>query len=297
MKKIIASFFFLFTCFQVGFSQGFSYLNNTSEWRYDGSSQDGLNEYDILYTVYFDGSETINGISYFKEYRLKYMTTYYWDGSIVSDTNLFGPLYRREDSSGKFYIYNSFTNSDDIYFDNQLVLNAQIGSPFPLFQGSTCSVQNIETVYLGTQPLKKINGSLISASTGSVEGIGEVYPSCNLPIEGNPTLVCYSKDSLFIQFKPMDCSLFPVPVRVNDNSNSKFENHFQEIKLYPNPTTDAFTIKGITQGEVSIYSIMGQFIAQQSFDAHTKIDLSQLQKGMYLVKLKGHPEAFMIQKD
>ena len=138
---------------------------------------------------------------------------------------------------------------------------------------------------------------MISASTGSVEGIGEVYPSCNLPIEGNPTLVCYSKDSLFIQFKPMDCSLFPVPVRVNDNSNSIFENHFQGIKLYPNPTTDAFTIKGITQGEVSIYSIMGQFISQQSFDANTKIDLSQLQKGMYLVKLKGHPEAYMIQKD
>ena len=84
----------------------------------------------------------------------------------------------------------------------------------------------------------------------------------------------------------------------NINGYVGVENKLQEeITLYPNPTTNAFTIRGIAQGEVSIYSITGQFISQQSFDTNTKIDLSKLQKGMYLVKLKAHAEAFMIQKD
>jgi hypothetical protein len=236
MKIIIASIVF-FVSSQICFSQGFNYLNSSCEWRYDASGFDGINNHNTKYTVYFDGIETFNNVNYFKEYRLKYETITYWNGSVVNDTVLYGPYFKREDNVGKFYQFDPSTNTEFLYLDNQLITNAQIGSPFPLDLSVNCTVQNIETIYLGATPLKKINGSVISANTGTVEGIGEIYPSCNLPIEGTFKLVCFTKDSVNIQFQQIDCSLFPVPERVDTNSNTILENTTLAVFVFPNPTT------------------------------------------------------------
>lgn len=71
----------------------------------------------------------------------------------------------------------------------------------------------------------------------------------------------------------------------------------QEITLYPNPSSDGFYIKGLPQGEVSIYSVSGQFIMRQSFDATTKIDLSEMESGVYLVQVEGKGVAFISKLD
>ncbi|MCF8202883.1 MAG: T9SS type A sorting domain-containing protein [Crocinitomicaceae bacterium] len=54
-----------------------------------------------------------------------------------------------------------------------------------------------------------------------------------------------------------------------------------------NPTNDGFYIKGLPQGEVAIYSISGQYIKYQKFDAQTKIDLSEMESCVYLVQVEG----------
>jgi hypothetical protein len=71
----------------------------------------------------------------------------------------------------------------------------------------------------------------------------------------------------------------------------------EEITLYPNPSSDGFYIKGLPQGEVSIYSVSGQFIMRQSFDATTKIDLSEMESGVYLVQVEGKGVAFISKMD
>jgi hypothetical protein len=68
-------------------------------------------------------------------------------------------------------------------------------------------------------------------------------------------------------------------------------------KLYPNPSSDGFYIKGLPQGEVSIYSVSGQFIMRQSFDATTKIDLSEMESGVYLVQVEGKGVVFVSKMD
>jgi hypothetical protein len=71
----------------------------------------------------------------------------------------------------------------------------------------------------------------------------------------------------------------------------------EEITLYPNPSSDGFYIKGLPQGEVSIYSVSGQFIMRQSFDATTKIDLSEMESGVYLVQVEGKGVVFVSKMD
>ena len=139
------------------------------------------------------------------------------------------------------------------------------------------------------------NGIQLQSSQDSLEA-SQGYVSYSLQEASNLALNSVVANTAYIYFD------FNPPIITNTTFNINgfvgLENKLQEeITLYPNPTNDAFTIKGIAQGEVSIYSITGQFILQQSFDTHTKIDLSKLQKGMYLVQLKEYTEAFMIQKD
>lgn len=70
----------------------------------------------------------------------------------------------------------------------------------------------------------------------------------------------------------------------------------EEITLYPNPTNDGFYIKGLPQGVVTIYSISGQYIKHQKFDAQTKIDLSEMEPGVYLVQIEGKGVAYILKK-
>ena len=139
------------------------------------------------------------------------------------------------------------------------------------------------------------NGIQLQSSQDSLEA-SQGYVSYSLQEAPNLALNSVVENTAYIYFD------FNPPIITNTTFNINgyvgVENKLQEeITLYPNPTTDAFTIRGIAQGEVSIYSITGQFISQQSFDTNTKIDLSKLKKGMYLVKLKEHAASFMIQKD
>ena len=69
------------------------------------------------------------------------------------------------------------------------------------------------------------------------------------------------------------------------------------FSVYPNPTSDFFCIKGSAQGEVSIYSISGQLMLRQAFDATTKIDLSRMESGVYLVQVEGKGVAFVSKLD
>jgi hypothetical protein len=70
----------------------------------------------------------------------------------------------------------------------------------------------------------------------------------------------------------------------------------QGVVVYPNPTNASFSIKGIEQGTVAVYSISGKFILQQAFDAQTQIDLSEMEPGVYLVQVKELGVAYILKK-
>jgi len=58
--------------------------------------------------------------------------------------------------------------------------------------------------------------------------------------------------------------------------------------LYPNPATDGFTIDIYEKTSlVSIYDVSGSLLLEQQVAGKTYIDITSLQKGVYVVKVNG----------
>lgn len=59
------------------------------------------------------------------------------------------------------------------------------------------------------------------------------------------------------------------------------------ITIFPNPAQDIIQLKGITQAiEYRIYNLLGKEVLANTYQPHSTIDLSQLNKGVYFIKLK-----------
>jgi hypothetical protein len=84
-----------------------------------------------------------------------------------------------------------------------------------------------------------------------------------------------------------------VATSINDNMIKN------TVKIYPNPTNDLITIENTAFAEdeiISIYNIHGQLLLQQETkQAKTEIDISNLAKGVYVVKL-GNTDGVSVQK-
>lgn len=283
MKKIIPlSFFFFWINNSFSQTSYSNYLDMTSEWRYYTNGF-GFISYS---TIYFDGYETINGIVYYKKYRKTLSYTSFF-GNTTTELSLHGPYYTREDESGKFYTYSTNNNEDVEEFDNQQIVNAQVGNIFPEF-GATCNIESLETNYLGSLPLIRIKGGVNCDNCGIIEGIGKVGPTCALGIEGNTWLKCYSKQNIEIQFgTSMDCDSFPVPVRESLNFNNEIKK--EDFMLYPNPTHAFFTIKLnslLEEYKYEIHTMMGTKVKSGVISSDEQLlDISSLSNGIYLIKI------------
>jgi hypothetical protein len=292
MKKITFGLLFLLSSY-FSFSQTYysNYLDMTSEWRTYISGWNGFSGgFTNHITTYFDGFETINGYMYYKQYVKNQYNSVDFVGNPVSQLTLTSYYYVREDPNGKFYILDpNNSNGESVLFDNQQILNAQIGDPFP-GSSSTCNIQAIETIFLGSTPLKKINGTNLSTQRGSLEGVGEIGLACGTGVEGNTTLMCYTKQGITVQFGTIDCNSFPIPVRVNlaINTNALSENN---LKVYPNPTSNSFKINvssDFLNQKYQLYNIRGILILEGSLkEEEQEIDIEKYSNGIYILKVVG----------
>jgi hypothetical protein len=289
MKKITL-LIFLISLMNKSYSQGtyFNYFDYTSEWRYYASGWTGLNGFDSYETVYFDGDITINGNVYYKQYRKTVETNYNHPFlGTYTENFLYGPGYVREDSNGKVW-YLASDNTEQLYFDNQLISASQIGDPFPS-QGASggCLVQSIQMEMLGGTQLKHVFGSNTTLKSGTVEGIGDLGYACGMGIEYNRYLNCYSKQTSNLQFGTLNCNLFPIPLRVNLSSNSS--NFEEKINVYPNPTNGILNVKiesGMTKTEFKIYNCLGKLMQEGYLEEeNSRIDFSTLNTGVYFLKI------------
>jgi len=66
----------------------------------------------------------------------------------------------------------------------------------------------------------------------------------------------------------------------------KMDESKEEVKIYPNPTYNFVNISGTTSFEfASIYNIEGQLIKQITVDGSARLDLSELESGVYLIRV------------
>ena len=67
------------------------------------------------------------------------------------------------------------------------------------------------------------------------------------------------------------------------------DNMLLDVKLYPNPTSGLLSIEAEEMTSVSVYDILGQCVMQTVVeDGQAVLDMSSLQKGIYLIKLSTH---------
>lgn len=264
------------------FSQGTSnYLDETSEWRF---YRGGWGE-SVYSTFYIDGNQVINGNLYYKTYsnEHKIETNIYFGGTTITDT-MYGPGYLRE-SNGQFLLYDASNDSETIWFNNQTLMNSQIGDTY-YFQGSDCTIESIVTNFLGSVPLKRIGGTNLQGYTGAIEGIGSIGSVCSAGFEYTGYLGCYSKQGSTIQFGDIDCSTFPTPIRVNLSVNS---NEYNEnvLNVFPNPTNGIVKVNSqLSDKKYRVYDIRGLVIKEGVFyDEEQTIDMSNYVSGIYILKV------------
>lgn len=59
-----------------------------------------------------------------------------------------------------------------------------------------------------------------------------------------------------------------------------------EIVLYPNPSNGIINIKGLTNGVVTIYNLIGKVVYNNTISNNESIDLNSLSKGIYIAKIQ-----------
>ena len=269
-----------------------NYYDMSCEWRNYSGGWNGFSGYSNKTTTYFDGFQEINGYVYYKQYSKNLYTTTDFGGNPITQLTLSGVKYIREGSNGKIYkIEASDLNVETVIFDNQEIVNSQIGNPFP-YPGATCNIQAIQYVSLGTSTLKKINGTVNNYQNGSVEGIGNIGLACATGIEFSSNLVCFTKLGNSVQFGTINCNTFPIPNRVN-LSNLEYLNN--KITIYPNPTKNTLNITTTTPLQKTIiYNLLGAKVYEQAFNEI--VDVSSLSSGVYVVKFYGEDNVVFVEK-
>lgn len=285
MKKITLLLFCLLYA-TLGFSQSVysNYFDMTSEWR---NSHNGFGS--LWYaTTYFDGYEVFNNKTYYRRFTKRLNYIFSNNGTYTTELLLSEPSYVREDATGKFYIYDQTDGNEYVYYDNQIIINSQVGDPFPNNPNS-CNVEAVETTYFGSIPLKRLQDNPNCSSCGTLEGIGKVGPICGLGIEGNTWLNCYTKQGVTIEFGTIDCNTFPIPVRVylSTTENTLSDN---TLTIYPNPAKSFIQIKSKTQElkEYEIYNVQGSIINRGLFENQDQIlNIEKFTNGIYIIKIIG----------
>ena len=80
--------------------------------------------------------------------------------------------------------------------------------------------------------------------------------------------------------------------------NNDLFNSETSLSVYPNPTKDILYIKPLDNQkfDVSIYSITGQLVSQYSNLDNNQIDIKNLEKGIYILKITSQNNIIHIQK-
>jgi len=207
-------------------------------------------------------------------------------------TMTYAPLYTYENNR-VYYLYNSTTSS----FDTICNFNANIGDKWGICFVMGCSSKPTLTVVdtghvlINSQFLKKI---VVSPSTmiydTIIEKIGGfnhylgAYYKCIADLPQMPDFICYQDNNfpLYMKSKVYTC-LYDVGLNELENELS--------FSLYPNPSTDQFTIKSSTDNivfnKLTITNALGQKLQEYTdFPTNKEIPIKTFSKGIYFIRLE-----------
>ena len=265
------------------------YLDSTSTWYELFGGTTGIINYKDLNTYFIEGDTIISSTRYYKLYWNQIDST--WDSftDSLQSVNIYNHVYQgglREDSLKRFYFCYQSQTSESLLFD----FNLSVGDSLPnMVADYGCNmppytVTSIDTVYLGTQTLRKYHFPPGLFNKSLYEGIGSSggliwFGSLCQAFEVGGCLIAYKKglDSLYI-----NCGLGTTGIA---EATKK-----EVVNIFPNPASGYFTITfpgPIKKGSVEIYNIFGEKVyADKIYSSSQKqINLKNISSGIYFVSV------------
>ena len=137
-----------------------------------------------------------------------------------------------------------------------------------------------ETVLLDEVTFDELGSTEWTTYTRSLQGLLEISDQMQFIIRVKTDIGDEITEGLFDNFLAWDSMV------VSDENLSSTE----QVNLFPNPANDLIQVKGLSPEEdhsYSVYSIDGKELVNQiPLSSQTKIDVSNLSKGVYLLKIK-----------
>ncbi|SHL12934.1 T9SS type A sorting domain-containing protein [Chryseobacterium polytrichastri] len=107
------------------------------------------------------------------------------------------------------------------------------------------------------------------------------------PINGQGVVV-------FLEQKSADANsvIYAHHLALSTLATNEVSTNHSGIEIYPNPVKDILTVKGLKKSEnISIYSISGQLITSEKVNLE-KINVQNLESGVYTLKVEGQSKGF-----
>lgn len=274
----------------------FNYLDYSCEW-YNYHSSSLQYDHFTYEIIYIDGDTLINDELYFKRYYAKKdsivpLNILSNEETVVRTTTGYFDAIRESDSK-QFYVVYKGRETENLLIDFGL----ELGDNLPDFLDE-CMVQYIDTVLLGNRPLQQYHPYTTNSDGAILEGVGQTGPLCSISIEGSNRVCAFRKqeDTLYFCDKNR-LAKFLKPNRVHTITtiptmpqvNASFE-------VYPNPVQQQLTINSPINNWATgkIFNTLGQLIYEFKItDLNSKLDVSWLKTGMYLMQLNDeHHQAY-----
>ncbi|WP_081909412.1 T9SS type A sorting domain-containing protein [Aureispira sp. CCB-QB1] len=281
MKTLtIITLLMVLCCSQSAFSQ--QQLDSTSTWKILRNGHNSLGAYKEYITISIDGDTTIQSKVYYKLYQHGIDSTNNWTGGTTTSLvpkSFYGLI--REDNN-KFYSY-QLSGQESLLYD----FTKLVGDTITHY--CTDTVAFIDTVFLGTTPLRRWNFPTYSDMNSYIEGIGAVSEPigglCQL-VGGSTRLLCYEKQGEQLIVTPgYSCSVF------NTTSKVQEENSLVKVQIYPNPSSEKISIRinALNQNDfdIQLYHTNGVLLKSQYLNGQfIELNLSDYSRGIYWLKIQ-----------
>ncbi len=227
--------------------------------------------------IKFDGNIRLNKAGYTDVFVAKYDS----DGSFKWAKSIGGTSYEvangvSSDNAGNVYLIGDFYSSD-ITFASQKLLHDSNGNGNLILASYDSN---------GNERWAKSVGGISGGYGVSLSSNGEIYIT---GIYLSPTItldnyVLYNVGTNRLNM--FDFDFFVAKINSTTTSIEEYENI--DLEIYPNPTHNIVNITGLSSIEssiVNIYDVQGKLILSKEIKQQGTIDISELNKGIYIVKI------------
>lgn len=193
------------------------------------------------------------------------------------------------------YCYGTASNFNGAYFNPSALYHFATGNNHPFTTTNSIDWTHLVFVYDGTQSKIYKNGVLLSASnlTVNTQNNGNIF-TLGLTEQGFPNYFDGAVDDLKIyNYAITDTEALSLYTN-NSLTSQQFNNQNLNAFIYPNPTADSFNIEMESEiKSVEIYSLQGQKVLTAT---DKNVNVSNLSKGIYLVRIEDENNAVSTQK-